>query len=85
MLRNYQEGFWRKWTASFSYLRGFLSLLTVSVEKDEAATIATLHMTSCDPLPLARVSSTPKGNDSVSLQHKSKQTLHTAGLFQSLS
>ena len=50
----------------FAYLRGFLSLLTVSVEKDGAATMATRHMT-CDPLPLARVSSTPKGNGSVTL------------------
>jgi hypothetical protein len=69
----------------FAYLRSFLSLLTVSVEKDGAATIATRHMTSCDPLTLARVSSTPKGNGSVSLQHKFKQTSHPAGLFQSLS
>ena len=60
----------------FAYLRSFLSLLTVSVEKDDAATTATHHMTSSDPLLLARVSSTPKGNGSVSLQHKSKQTLH---------
>jgi hypothetical protein len=51
----------------FAYLRGFLSLLTVSVEKDGAATMDTRHMTSCDPLPLARVSSTPKGNGSVTL------------------
>lgn len=68
-----------------AYLKGFFSLLTVYVEEDEAATMATRHLTSCDPLPLARVSTTPKGNGSVSLQHKSKQTLHTAGLFQSLS
>ena len=46
----------------FAYLGSFLSLLTVYVEKDDAATVATRHMTSCDPLPLARVSSTPKGN-----------------------
>jgi hypothetical protein len=50
----------------FAYLRDFLSLVTVSVEKDGAANIATRHMTSCDPLPLAGVSSTPKGNGLVS-------------------
>jgi hypothetical protein len=63
----------------FPYLRGFLSLLTVSVEKEGAATMATRRMTSCDPLALSLVPSTPNGNGPVSLQHKSKQTLHTAG------
>jgi hypothetical protein len=49
------------------------------VEKEGAATMATRRMTSCDPLALSLVPSTPNGNGPVSLQHKSKQTLHTAG------